>query len=97
LTNFRNGKRNLHYLHVTRRKGRTCISCHDVHATNQEQLIRSSTPFGPSNFHIQIVFVKTATGGTCRKSCHVSKGYDREKPLELQVDTKSDIKRKKPK
>jgi hypothetical protein len=31
------------------------------------------------------------------KSCHVSKGYDREKPSELQVDTKPAIKRKKPK
>jgi hypothetical protein len=30
-------------------------------------------------------------------SCHVSKGYDREKPLKLQVDTKPTIKRKKPK
>jgi predicted CXXCH cytochrome family protein len=97
LTNFRNGKRNLHYLHVTRRKGRTCIACHDIHATNQERLIRSSTPFGPSNFHIHIVFVKTPTGGTCVKSCHVSKGYDREKPLELQVDTEPAIERKKPK
>jgi predicted CXXCH cytochrome family protein len=97
LTNFRNGKRNLHYLHVTRKKGRTCIACHGVHATNQERLIRSSTPFGPSNFHIRIVFVKTPTGGTCMMSCHVAKGYDRDKPLELQVDTKPTIKRKKPK
>jgi predicted CXXCH cytochrome family protein len=97
LTNFRNGKRNLHYLHVTRQKGRTCIACHDVHATNQERLIRSSTPFGPSNFRIRIVFVKTPTGGTCMISCHVSKGYDREKPLKLQVDTNHTIERKKPK
>jgi predicted CXXCH cytochrome family protein len=97
LTNFRNGKRNLHYLHVTRRKGRTCIACHDVHATNQERLIRSSTPFGPSNFRIRIVFVKTPTGGTCMMSCHVAKGYDRAKPLKLQVDTKPTTKRKKPK
>jgi len=97
LTNFRNGNLNLHYLHVTRRKGRTCIACHDVHATNQERLIRSSTPFGPSNFQIRIVFVKTPTGGTCMMSCHVSKGYDREKPLELQVDTKPTIQRKKAK
>jgi predicted CXXCH cytochrome family protein len=97
LTNFRNGKRNLHYLHVTRKKGRTCIACHDVHATNQERLVRSSTPFGPSNFRIRIVFVKTPTGGTCMMSCHVAKGYDRAKPLKLQVDTKPTTKRKKPK
>jgi hypothetical protein len=30
-------------------------------------------------------------------SCHVSKGYDREKPLELQVDEKPTVKRQKPK
>jgi predicted CXXCH cytochrome family protein len=97
LTDFRNGKRNLHYLHVTRKKGRTCIACHGVHATNQDRLIRSSTPFGPSHFRIRIVFVKTPTGGTCMMSCHVAKGYDREKPLKLQVDTKPTTKRKKPK
>jgi predicted CXXCH cytochrome family protein len=97
LTNFRNGDRNLHNLHVTRRKGRTCIACHDVHATNQKRLIRSSTPFGPSHFRIRIVYVKTPTGGSCTMSCHVAKGYDRDKPLELQVDTKPTIKRKTPK
>jgi predicted CXXCH cytochrome family protein len=96
-TNFRNGKRNLHYLHVTREKGRTCIACHDVHASSQERLIRSSVPFGPANFSIRIVFVKTPTGGTCMISCHVSKGYDREKPLKLQVDTEATIERKMPK
>jgi hypothetical protein len=30
-------------------------------------------------------------------SCHVSKGYDREKPLKLQADTKDAIQRQKPK
>jgi hypothetical protein len=30
-------------------------------------------------------------------SCHVSKGYDREKPLKLQVDAKPAVKSKKPK
>jgi hypothetical protein len=30
-------------------------------------------------------------------SCHVSKGYDREKPLKLQVDTEYTIGTKKPK
>jgi predicted CXXCH cytochrome family protein len=97
LTNFRNGKRNLHYLHVTREKGRTCIACHDVHAANQQRLIRSSTPFGPSGFLIRIVFVKTPTGGTCTISCHVSKGYDRENPLKLQADSKSTTERQKAK
>jgi len=96
-TNFRNGNRNLHHLHVTRKKGRICISCHDVHAANQERLIRSSTPFGTGTFSIRIEFIKTPTGGTCTMSCHVSKGYDREKPLKLQVDTEYTIGTKKPK
>jgi predicted CXXCH cytochrome family protein len=31
-TNFRNGKVNLHYLHMNGEKGRNCTMCHDVHA-----------------------------------------------------------------
>lgn len=84
LTNFRNGDRNLHYLHVNREKGRTCIACHEVHAGDQEMQIRRSTPFG--EWSIPIQFVKTATGGKCLVSCHVFKEYDRENPVQLNVD-----------
>jgi predicted CXXCH cytochrome family protein len=87
LTNFRNGDRNLHYLHVNREKGRTCVACHEVHAGVQEKQIRSSTPFG--DWSIPIQFVKTPTGGKCLVSCHVLREYDRENPVELNIDKAS--------
>jgi predicted CXXCH cytochrome family protein len=87
LTNFRNGDRNLHYLHVNREKGRTCLACHEVHAGVQERQIRTSTPFG--DWSIPIQFVKTETGGKCLVSCHVAKEYDRENPVELNIDKAS--------
>ncbi len=46
LTNFRNGDENLHYLHVHRRKGRSCKACHDPHASVQPKHIRTEVPFG---------------------------------------------------
>ena len=85
LTNFRNGDLNLHYLHVHRKKGRTCISCHEAHGGSQESQVRRSTPFGV--WDIPVGFTKTPTGGKCLASCHVTKEYDREKPVELIVDT----------
>lgn len=84
LTDFRNGDLNLHYLHVHRKKGRTCMACHQAHAGSQECQIRRSTPFG--TWKIPIEFTKTPTGGKCGASCHVAKEYDREKPFELMVD-----------
>jgi len=39
-TDFRNGSQNLHYVHVAiKRKGRTCGSCHDPHASDGPKLI----------------------------------------------------------
>jgi predicted CXXCH cytochrome family protein len=88
LTNFRNGDRNLHYLHVNREKGRTCLACHEVHAGSQERKIRMSTPFGEWN--IPIKFAMTATGGSCAASCHVEKKYDRNKPFKLEIDVQEE-------
>ena len=40
-TKFRNGSRNLHFVHVANgRKGRTCRVCHEPHASDGEKLIR---------------------------------------------------------
>ena len=80
LTGFRNGKENLHYLHVNQKvKGRTCRACHDAHATNNPKHIRDSVPFGAWN--LPIGFEKTATGGQCLPGCHQMFRYDREKPV----------------
>ncbi len=80
LTNFRNGDRNLHYLHVNRqKKGRTCRACHQVHASRQPKLITESVPFG--NWEIPISYRKTATGGSCQPGCHKRYRYDRDQAV----------------
>jgi hypothetical protein len=77
-TGFRNGRRNLHYVHV-KTKGRNCQTCHEIHASDQEMHIREEIPF-KKRFMIELTFIKTATGGGCVKGCHKPKKYDREEP-----------------
>jgi predicted CXXCH cytochrome family protein len=84
LTNFRNGDRNLHFLHVNREKGRTCVACHEVHMGSQRRHIRKLSPFG--TWEIPINFTLTPTGGKCSANCHIPKEYDREKPVKLMID-----------
>ncbi len=84
LTNFRNGDRNLHFLHVNRQKGRTCVACHAVHMGSQKRHIRNLTPFG--TWEIPINFTLTPTGGKCSANCHIPKEYDRENPVKLLID-----------
>ncbi len=80
LTGFRNGKQNLHYVHVNLKvKGRTCRACHDAHATNNPKHIRDGVPFGAWNLPIN--FEKTAAGGQCLPGCHQLFKYDREKEV----------------
>jgi len=78
-TGFRNGTRNLHYLHVDREKGRSCRVCHMIHAGKNPRLIRTETPFGKWN--IPIGFKKTKTGGSCSPGCHKTYQYDRITPV----------------
>jgi len=78
-TNFRDGKRNLHYLHVNNpQKGRSCILCHGVHGASNQKLVADSVPFGQWNLPIK--FVPTATGGSCSPGCHRPQSYDRGAP-----------------
>jgi len=79
LTNFRDGRYNLHFLHVNRRKGRTCTACHDAHASTQAKHVREEVPFGSWSYPIQ--YTKTKNGGTCVVGCHAPKTYDRVKPI----------------
>ncbi|MBJ6727018.1 cytochrome c3 family protein [Geomesophilobacter sediminis] len=80
-TGFRNGTRNLHYVHVNKAgKGRNCKICHNPHAASQERLINPKSPnFGA--WQIPINFTKTPTGGKCSVGCHKTFYYDREKPV----------------
>ena len=76
LTRFRDGPRNLHFVHVNKEeRGRTCRACHEVHAANQLHLIRDSVPFGPKGWLLKSNFRPTPTGGTCDKTCHAMKTY----------------------
>ncbi|HET9595781.1 MAG TPA: cytochrome c3 family protein [Anaeromyxobacteraceae bacterium] len=80
LTNFRDGTKNLHYVHVRNQdeRGRTCRACHDVHAAKQQQRIRDGVPYG--GWFLKINFTRTPTGGSCTKTCHEAKTYSRTVP-----------------
>ena len=80
-TKFRNGSRNLHYVHVANdRKGRSCRICHEPHASNGPKLInQQGYKFGEWN--IPVNFTITQTGGGCAPGCHRAFKYDREKPV----------------
>jgi predicted CXXCH cytochrome family protein len=78
-TNFRDGERNLHYLHVNNKeKGRSCRLCHSWHGSAAPRLIAESVPFGKWNLPLR--FVKTETGGGCSPGCHMPQYYDRKSP-----------------
>ncbi len=77
LTQFRDGSRNLHYLHCNRQdKGRTCRACHEVHASSRPAIVREAVPYGKKGWMLKTYFKKTPTGGSCEKTCHRLKAYD---------------------
>ncbi len=77
LTNFRDTDYNLHYFHVNRQKGRSCIACHNPHASSQAKHIRYEVPFGRWSYPIE--FTPTKNGGGCVVGCHAPKQYNRVK------------------
>jgi predicted CXXCH cytochrome family protein len=75
-TGFRDGERNLHYLHVNKQKrGRSCKLCHAVHATTQPKMMAETVGFG--NWALPLNFKKSETGGSCSPGCHGQAAYDR--------------------
>jgi predicted CXXCH cytochrome family protein len=76
LTAFRDGSKNLHYVHVNRERGRTCRACHEVHASKQAHHIRDGVPYGAKGWILKIGYTKTPTGGSCVKTCHDEKSYN---------------------
>lgn len=84
LTEFRNGTRNLHFWHVTKMNNR-CTSCHDVHASFHENLIRETSRLGQQEPKMN--FDKTNTGGSCNPGCHDTLSYDRENPADVGGDS----------
>ena len=80
LTGFRDGDRNLHFVHVNKEiRGRTCRACHEVHAAPQEHLVRDGVPYGKSNWILKINYTRAPNGGSCEKTCHGALSYDRSK------------------
>jgi len=83
LTDFRDGNRNLHDVHVHKKeRGRTCRACHEVHAAPQPHLIRDGVPYGKSGWILKINYTPTPNGGSCEKTCHGAFSYDRTKSPE---------------
>ncbi len=74
-TNFRDGDRNLHFVHMNGKKSRTCIMCHNVHASQNLHLIEDKVQFG--EWSLPINYVPTETGGSCFPGCHAQKSYTR--------------------
>ena len=79
-TSFRNGSKNLHYVHVAGLggRGRTCRACHEVHASTQDHHIRESVPYGSRGWALKLNYTRAANGGSCAKTCHETRAYDRK-------------------
>jgi predicted CXXCH cytochrome family protein len=78
-TGFRDGERNLHYLHVNNpQKGRSCVLCHNVHGGGNAALVAESVPFG--SWQLPLKYVASENGGTCAPGCHRPASYDRKSP-----------------
>ncbi len=78
LTNFRDGGRNLHFVHVNREdKGRSCRTCHEIHGSNLPRHMAQSVPFEGSNWAMPIRYESLPDGGTCSPGCHASFTYRR--------------------
>ena len=80
LTLFRNGDRNLHFLHVNKAsKGRVCKTCHGVHGADQKKLVKSKIP-GFGRWEIPIYIEESDVGTTCTVGCHKPKTYHPYRP-----------------
>jgi len=75
-TEFREGDRNLHFVHINKKKGRNCTTCHDIHAANNTQLIATTVKFG--RWDMPLNYIPNDNGGTCATGCHKERSYARE-------------------
>ncbi len=75
-TNFRNGNKNMHFLHIKGKKGRSCSLCHDIHASGNLHLIKEKSEFG--NWEMDMNYKTFNNGGSCFPGCHGEKSYIRE-------------------
>ncbi|MCB0729634.1 MAG: cytochrome c3 family protein [Ignavibacteriae bacterium] len=75
-TNFRDGNKNLHTVHVIKKKSISCQSCHDMHGADNQHIIGNVVYFG--NWEMPINYKVTETGGSCLPGCHAELSYSRE-------------------
>jgi predicted CXXCH cytochrome family protein len=75
ITNFRNGDKNLHFVHINGKKGRVCTICHNVHASNNDHLINDKVKF--ENWEMKLNYKTLEGGGSCLPGCHSEKKYTR--------------------
>jgi len=76
LTRFRDGERNLHFVHVNKPdRGRSCRVCHEVHASRRPFHMREWVPFGPREWKLEIGHAPNEDGGSCAPGCHATKQY----------------------
>jgi predicted CXXCH cytochrome family protein len=86
-TGFRDGNKNLHYIHVNRKdRGKSCKSCHVIHGGENPKLIAEKVPFGKWNLPLKVI--KTDSGGSCAPGCHQKYSYDRKTPGKEAETTK---------
>lgn len=78
-TNFRDGDKNLHTIHVLNaKKGKGCAACHDSHGAENPFLIKSNFYYG--DYSLPINFTKKENGGSCATACHQELPYSRSAP-----------------
>jgi predicted CXXCH cytochrome family protein len=84
-TGFRNGEKNLHFVHVNKSpKGRTCRICHEIHASTKPKHLRESIAFG--QWELPLNYQAFPNGGKCLPGCHAPFGYDRETAVSNPID-----------
>lgn len=87
-TNFRDGKKNLHYLHVNREsRGRACKLCHEIHAGTQPKLMAETVSFG--GWEMPVHFIINDTGGQCTPGCHAQARYDRNRLTQPSIPSRN--------
>ena len=84
-TNFRNGERNLHFLHLYGSKQkRTCAVCHQVHTSAQPFLLNSIYHLYGQD--ISLGYKKADQGGSCANYCHKQMNYNRAEAVKNELD-----------
>jgi len=72
-TSFRDGSRNLHYVHVRGEEGYLCTACHRPHAAGTGKLLERAMDWTEDI----VGFEEKSDGGACTPGCHEARGYSR--------------------